>query len=192
MSSSLVNITEMVIRGWPGRRQQRKTTPIFWSLSLCFGLILLVGGAASAQESVEESRITGRIDDSVRTVAHGNIHPEARAAYDQGLLDPGTKLDRITMRFRMTAAQEADLNTLLAQLQNPSSPNFHKWLTPEQFGSRFGISQTDVNTLASWLGARGLQIVGNGPESKLDRVHWDRQPSAGGFRHGDSSVLSLR
>jgi len=96
------------------------------------------------------------------------------------------------MRFRMTAAQEADLNTLLAQLQNPSSPNFHKWLTPEQFGSRFGISQTDVNTLASWLGARGLQIVGNGPESKLDRVHWDRQPSAGGFRHGDSSVLSLR
>jgi len=32
---------------------------------------------------------------------------------------------------------------MLADQQNPSSPQFHKWLTPEEYGDRFGLSAGD-------------------------------------------------
>jgi subtilase family serine protease len=47
----------------------------------------------------------------------------------------------------------------MAEQLDESSPNFHKWLTPEQFGRQFGPSDQDIQTVTSWLGSHGFQIV---------------------------------
>ena len=61
--------------------------------------------------------------------------------------------------FQPTAAQQSELNILLAQLQNSDSPNYHKWLTPEQYAGRFGLSPSDVAKAAAWLKSQGFSIA---------------------------------
>lgn len=87
------------------------------------------------------------------------MHPLARPQYDQGKVDPSFQLERITMMFQPTATQQADLDALLASQQNSTSPNFHKWLTPEQYGERFGIVLSDLKKVTAWLQAQGFAIV---------------------------------
>ncbi len=60
--------------------------------------------------------------------------------------------------FKPSAAQQSDLDQFLVSQQNPSSPDFHKWLTPEQFADRFGISTSDNSRVVAWLQSEGLTV----------------------------------
>ena len=122
-------------------------------------LALVAPFAASAQTNGVPSRIAAQINESNLTTLRGNTHPLARQQYDQGRVDPAMKMERITMAFQRTAAQKADLDALLAAQQNPASSSFHQWLTPAQFGERFGIAQTDLQKVTAWLQAHGLNVV---------------------------------
>jgi uncharacterized protein (TIGR03437 family) len=50
------------------------------------------------------------------------------------------------------------LQQLLEEQQNPSSPNYHKWLTPEQYADRFGVTQTDIDKITAWLTSQGFTV----------------------------------
>jgi subtilase family serine protease len=50
------------------------------------------------------------------------------------------------------------VDALIAELQTPGSPAYHKWLTPAQYNEHFGPSQTLVNAITRELGAYGLQV----------------------------------
>ncbi len=52
----------------------------------------------------------------------------------------------------------AGLDAFLAEQQTASSPNFHRWLTPEQFGDRFGLSKGDADKVRVWLESQGLKV----------------------------------
>jgi hypothetical protein len=131
-----------------------------WPTSLLASALLFVmPGLATAQDGLARPRIAAQVDDGRLTVVRGNIHPLARPQYDQGKVDPSFSLERITMMFRPTAAQQADLDALLAAQQNPTSANFHQWLTPEQYGDRFGIAQSDLVKVTAWLQAQGFVVV---------------------------------
>src|SRR5258708_20612307 len=39
------------------------------------------------------------------------------------------------------------------------SPNFHKWLTPDQFGKQFGPADADIQTVTAWLANHGFQEI---------------------------------
>src|SRR5207245_1988168 len=72
-----------------------------------------------------------------------------------------TELPHIVIDFKMSAAQQADLTKLLAEQQDPSNPQYQKWLTPEQYGERFGMSSGDLKKVQHWLqrlGFRNVQI----------------------------------
>ncbi|HWF09473.1 MAG TPA: protease pro-enzyme activation domain-containing protein [Bryobacteraceae bacterium] len=88
----------------------------------------------------------------------GNFHPLARPEYDRGEVDPGTPMSHLLLLFKPSAAQQSDLDQLLVSQQNPSSPNFHKWLTPEEFGDRFGLSASDTSKVVAWLRSEGLTV----------------------------------
>lgn len=70
----------------------------------------------------------------------------------------GTNLHGVTITFAPSPAQQADLDALLAAQQDPSSPFYHQWLTPEQFGARFGMTDADLAKVQSWLQAQGFTI----------------------------------
>lgn len=82
----------------------------------------------------------------------------ALAQYDTGRLSSATRLQGISIYFSRTEAQEADLKALTAAQQNPASPLYHQWLTPEQFASRFGMADADIAKVESWLQQQGFSI----------------------------------
>ncbi len=74
------------------------------------------------------------------------------------------QLDMLTVLLKPSATQQAALDQLLADQQNPSSPDYHRWLTPEQFANRFGASTGDIAKIQAWLESQGLRIndIGRG------------------------------
>lgn len=64
----------------------------------------------------------------------------------------------MTLVFRRTADQQGELDALLTAQQDPSSPRFHQWVTPEQFANRFGLAQADLDLVQSWLVSRGFAV----------------------------------
>jgi subtilase family serine protease len=105
-----------------------------------------------------EDRINQAIDDRETAVLEGNVRPAVREAVDQGRMDGGTRLESVSLVFKRTAEQDAAIEKLLAEQQDPASPNYHKWLTPEQYADRFGLSTADVSKVVSWLQAEGFTV----------------------------------
>jgi uncharacterized protein (TIGR03437 family) len=106
----------------------------------------------------QPARIASPIDDSHRVTLQGSVHPKAQPAFDQGPIATDQRLAYITLLLRTSDSQQSALENLLRDQQNPSSPGYHRWLTPEQFGDQFGFSQEDISAIITWLKSRGLHI----------------------------------
>jgi subtilase family serine protease len=104
-----------------------------------------------------ESRI-GAIDDSLLVVLHGNRHPLATSANDLGEVSPDLPMGRMLLVLTRDASAESALQKLLAGQQDKSSPGFHAWLSPADFGTRFGVSQADLEKLTAWLASHGFRV----------------------------------
>lgn len=61
--------------------------------------------------------------------------------------------------LKRSPEHEAALEELLGGQLDKSSPNYHIWLTPEQFGEEFGPLDGDIQAIASWLDSHGFQVV---------------------------------
>jgi uncharacterized protein (TIGR03437 family) len=120
---------------------------------------MFCAGSATAQNS----RILQPVDDRQRMVLAGNLHPKVVAAAlngtDQGRVTPSLAMPYVTLTLQPSASQQSDLEKLLVEQQASGSPNYHRWLTPEEYGQRFGASDADIGKIAQWLQERGLQVV---------------------------------
>ncbi|HTA68469.1 MAG TPA: protease pro-enzyme activation domain-containing protein [Bryobacteraceae bacterium] len=126
---------------------------------IVFGTILCAASALAQTGRIPETRITQTIDNRVRTVLTGHIHPKAVAATDQGRVAPSLAMSYITLRLAQSPAQQADLEKLLVEQQTPASPDYHRWLAPEEYAQRFGASDADISKITQWLQQQGLQVV---------------------------------
>ena len=113
---------------------------------------LVLFATAAAAGAVD--RIAAPVDASRMVVLRGSTHPMAQARFDQGRVDPAMPISYATLHLKPAAG----LGELLADQQNPRSANYHRWLSPQQFGERFGLSDNDLARIADWLGAEGFQI----------------------------------
>ncbi len=129
------------------------------SLPLCaVASALLCSAVALAQHAAPAVRIVSPVDESHLVALHNTVHPLANAVNDRGAAPDGMQLDRIQLVLQRSPAQEAALRQLIAQMHTPGSPNYHQWLTPDQFGAQFGPSDQDIATIESWLGSHGFAV----------------------------------
>jgi subtilase family serine protease len=122
---------------------------------------LIAAGAMAAISAGAQSvapRIRSEISSSEQATLKGSLHPWAQARFDAGRVPADMKLNGVSMVFNRTAAQQADLDALIAAQQNPASPLYHQWLTPEQFAARFGMAESDLNKVEGWLEQQGFVI----------------------------------
>ena len=103
-------------------------------------------------------RIASEVNVSQMSLLKGSQHPLAQAQYDAGRMPANTRLKGMSIAFNRSAAQQADLEALIAAQQNPASPLYHQWLTPDQFAARFGMAQTDIDKVETWLQQQGFSI----------------------------------
>jgi len=121
-----------------------------------FAASTLFAISSPAQHPV--ARITAVVDDAERTTIPGTHPGRARTEDEAGRVPLGSKLQGVGIAFSRTSAQEADLQALLAAQQDPTSPLYHKWLTPEEFGARFGLADSDIAKVQSWLERYGFTV----------------------------------
>ena len=121
--------------------------------------VLLVASLFStASYAAAPDRITGALTGGPTVTLKGNVHHKALPKYDQGPADPALRLGYVTLLTVPTAAQQKALTQLLAEQQDRRSPNYHKWLTAEQWADRFGLSHGDVQKLTEWLKSQGFTV----------------------------------
>ena len=110
-----------------------------------------------------QARLAAPIANSSRATLAGSQPPRAHIARDLGAVDSSLPLSSITMYFSRTAQQQSDLDALIAAQQNPASPQYHQWLTPTEFGARFGLADADIAKTQTWLESQGFTVLGVSP-----------------------------
>lgn len=134
---------------------RRRAACVTSILFLIAGSFLLIS-RLRAQDPA--GRIGAEINNSARTQILGSKPPLARRENDAGTVPSQTMIHGAAIAFRRSAAQEANLQALIAAQQNPASHLYHQWLTPEQFAARFGMSDSDLAKVQSWLKAEGFSV----------------------------------
>ena len=131
---------------------------------LAFSCLPAMAQIPASQSGAEQkarvpARVTDTVDDTNRTVLRGNVHPKARAEFDRGAVADAQPVTRILLVLQRSAEQEAALRQLMEEQQSKNSPNYHAWLTPEQFGQQFGPADADVQAVTDWLTSHGFQNI---------------------------------
>ncbi|MGD0988890.1 MAG: protease pro-enzyme activation domain-containing protein [Candidatus Sulfotelmatobacter sp.] len=73
-----------------------------------------------------------------------------------------------TLRFDIVLPlrDRAGLQNFLLELQDPTSPSYHQFLTPQEFTVRFGPSQEDWDAVVAFAKASGFQIISGDLEGR--------------------------
>src|SRR5208282_3617967 len=126
--------------------------------SIACAFLLLLAPVVIAQTAYVRPLITQPVDETKLTVVRGNTHPLARAEFDRGAAPADLPMDNMLLVLKRSPEQEAALEQFMAEQLDKSSPNYHKWLTPAQFGQQYGAADSDIQAVTSWLTSHGFQV----------------------------------
>lgn len=119
---------------------------------LCFAVCCVPAMAQLA------NRIVAPIDEAQVVTLRGNVHPLARGEFDRGVVPAEMRLERLVLQLEPSAAAQGELDALVEAQHDPASPLFHQWLTPAEFGARFGVAPADLAKICAWLRGRGFTV----------------------------------
>src|SRR5580700_7712099 len=117
---------------------------------VCAAVVLLFTIPAQAQP---QSLLTRHVRDAV---ANGQAQLIGKL--------PSTQ----TLRFDMVLPlrDRAGLQNFVQEVQDPASPSYHQFLTPQEFTERFGPSQQDWDALVAFAKASGFEIISGNLEAR--------------------------
>ncbi len=130
----------------------------------CVGMATLFSGLAGPAFAQNEMGgnarpvILQKIDEAKRAILRGNTRPEAVPANDRGALPDDWPMPHMLLQLQRSPAQEQALRQYIDDTQKPDSPNYHKWLTAQEFGGQFGVAQQDLDAITGWLESHGLEV----------------------------------
>jgi len=136
----------------------RKLYSALFQLALILVLLSLSSPRAFAQATYSQPRIAAAVNDAQTTMLRGNVHPLARAEFDRGPAPATLPMQHMLLVLQRSPAQEAALESFMAEQLDKSSPNYHHWLTPQEFGQMYGPAQQDINVITKWLGSHGFVV----------------------------------
>ncbi|MGD1087417.1 MAG: protease pro-enzyme activation domain-containing protein [Verrucomicrobiota bacterium] len=86
----------------------------------------------------------------------GHVPPVVSSLTAKGLL-PATS--RLRLAIGLPLRDPAGLDNFLAQVYDPSSPNFRRFLSPEEFTARFGPTEQDYEAVKNFARTNGLTVT---------------------------------
>jgi hypothetical protein len=133
-------------------------------VGLCLTLFAFHCDAQTAATPAQiPARISAAIDDNNRIQLRGNVHPLARLAFDRGPVADAQALHRMLLLLQRSPEQESSLLRLLDGQQSKFSTNYQRWLTPDDFGKQYGVTDSDLQTITQWLSSQGFVDIKVGP-----------------------------
>ncbi len=132
----------------------------FTQLAAISACLLAVASAQSsdARARIATPRIVEPVDEFDTVALKGNTHPLARAEFDRGAVAPGTRMERMMLVLTRGAEQQQDLDALVQSQHDPTSPLYQHWLTPQEYGQRFGAAESDLAQITYWLESHGFTV----------------------------------
>ena len=127
-----------------------------WGMAVAFAATL-------PAQRFTRNLITDPVNENRRMPLHGNVRPEMTPDNDRGARDRGLALGGVLVLHR-SPESEADFESYLGQLNDPGSPNFHKWLTNAEIGTAYGPSADDLAKVSAWLAGKGLSVGAASPD----------------------------
>jgi Pro-kumamolisin, activation domain len=130
---------------------------------LCAAVLFTLPGFAATSpnskcSSLAFPRIINRVDDNALMSLQGNLHPLARAQYDQGKVDDSMPLEHIVLMLQRSPDQETALATRIDQMHNRRSSYYHQWLSARDVGGCYGVADADIAVVSAWLESHGFKI----------------------------------
>lgn len=137
-----------------------------FGLTCLVTLLAVVTTAAGAQsgtrrpESPAPARtlISGPVDRARLAKVPGAVHPELHLHTDLGPADDSLPMEHMQLLLRRSPERQAAFDALVKAQQQPGSPSYHQWLTPEQIGAEFGPAPVDVDTIRTYLQGEGFRV----------------------------------
>jgi Pro-kumamolisin, activation domain len=126
--------------------------------SLVLGLLFVVGLAAQ-----QKDRLAGPIGGRRIAALAGSRRPGLQPQSDRGRVDPSFRISQITLAFKLSDSQQADLQRLLANEQDRSSADYYHWLSPNEYADRFGLSSNDLSQVRAWLQSARFPLTTSRP-----------------------------
>jgi subtilase family serine protease len=120
--------------------------------------VLVLAPMGMAAQANAQRLVRGPIDETHRVVLPGNTCPEANANNDLGAVEDSLPLEHMQLLLRRPAKLQQELDAYTESLSDKASSNYHRWLTAEQFGARFGVAQEDIDAVTGWLALHGFQV----------------------------------
>jgi hypothetical protein len=82
-------------------------------------------------------------------------------------LDRLPAASQLHLAFGLPLRNRPALTNLLQRLYDPASPDYHQYVTPEEFAARFGPSAEDYQALTDFINAHGLKVTATHPNRTL-------------------------
>jgi subtilase family serine protease len=117
------------------------------------------GSVLAAQVPAPTVRIVDPIDEGHRVQLRGDVHPAARARYDRGPVSLDMPMGDLVLVLRRDPARQDAFDKFVAGQYDPASPDYHRWLAPDEVGDRFGPAASDVDAVSNWLRNHGFTIA---------------------------------
>ena len=129
----------------------------------CLGIALTFfsGDLAHAQSRPgQNSRrlINQAIDENKSVRLSGGTRPEATSTNDRGLVSDSSPIEHMQLQLQLPAEKQQELEQLTRELEDPASPNFRHWLSPDQFREEFSLAPSDIDAITSWLESHGFTV----------------------------------
>lgn len=120
-------------------------------------LFAVVANHSAYSQAVPQ--VTRAVDSSSFSTLKGSVHALVRnGARDLGAVPDETPTGTLTLLLQRPADQEQQLQQFLREAHRQGSPTYHKWLTPGEFGKTFGVADSDLSAVQSWMQSQGLKI----------------------------------
>jgi subtilase family serine protease len=123
-----------------------------------FAFVSLLPGFTISAAAQRQPVITA-IDDSDRVTLHHTTHALATPSRELSPAEPTLRMERMLLLLGPSEDLQPQVRALIDSQHDKKSASFHKWLTPEQFGERFGPAQQDIDALANWLQQKGFDSI---------------------------------
>jgi subtilase family serine protease len=94
------------------------------------------------------------------TALPGNTRPEANVANDEGPVADTLPLEHMLLQLKRSPERETAVQTMINELHDSTSANYHQWLTAQEFAQHYGVAQQDVATVKAWLESEGFTVNG--------------------------------
>jgi subtilase family serine protease len=137
----------------------------------CFSVLVSLFVAITSPMTAQRSQVAGDVpevearpllvepmDREKRVVLKGTVSRQARKEFDRGKVESAKPAERMLVLLNRPPEREAAFQSYLEEIHTAGSSSYHRWLTPEEIGRRFGAADSDVEGLRGWLAGAGFRV----------------------------------